>query len=309
MIVKDIPLRSIYPDPNQPRRNLSRESIEDMARSIKEVGMLQPIIVRRIGERFMLVAGERRFRAAQRLAMETIPAVILGEGDYSIRQVQIVENVQREDLDPLERAIAIREYMNECKLTKAAAARKLGIPRTTLSDWLCILEVGPRYQELVVDNFNGGDSPLTISHIALARALSVTLNDFTLQTAFLEAVLQHELSRGEARKVSDIVKQRPGTSVEEAALQVRNMREQEPEKTKKKETSSKKTTAEVLKTLEKSLRDLERILTDSKYFVTTHTKEKALSDLVEMSKLIERSVPRLFGKTLDEAKLDLGLRE
>lgn len=302
MIVKNIPINSIQPDPSQPRRNLTQESIDDMARSIKEVGMLQPIIVKYMGDYYMLVAGERRFRAARRLDFRTIPAVILGEGDYSIRQVQIVENVQREDLDPLERAIAIREYMSECKLTKAAAARKLGIPRTTLSDWLCILEVGPRYQELVVANFTGGDSPLTLSHIALAKGLSVALNDSTFQTEFLEVVLEYELSRGEARKVCNIVRENPSISVEEAAVRVRGSSEEKPEK-KDMDKSSEKSFSEVLKALQKCLKDLERLFVDSRQFLTTDAKEKALGELVEMSKLIERAIPRLFGTTLDDVKI------
>lgn len=153
MPVISIPVENIKPDPEQPRKVFHEEGIKNLSNSISEVGLLQPIIVRPVGEGeegYYLVAGERRWRGAQKAGEESIMATVLEDKDINIRQIQLVENLQREDLNPLEKARSINYFMEEAKLNKSKASKKLGIPRTTITEWLNILEVSVFYQEEVV---------------------------------------------------------------------------------------------------------------------------------------------------------------
>ncbi len=308
MRVCSIKIADIKNDPDQPRRTIKKKSVEAMARSIHEVGLLQPVIVRKAKEGYILIAGERRYQASIRLGFEEVPAVIMGEGDYSIRQVQLVENVQREDLDPLERAIAINEYIKEEGLTKSAAAGKLGVPRTTLTDWLAILDVNEKYRALVVDNYNQGPSPLTVSHISIARGLAQKLNDPTLQDEILEASIKHNLNRMGVRALADYIRDFPGISAEDAMEKI--LQKEGKEKEAPRKSSGKKdpadTIEEIASDIGKSLKALEGILQDSKKLSTTDKKEEVLESLVRINDLITRALPRQFGIDVKEARKKLG---
>ena len=131
-----------------------------------------------------------------------MPAIVLNDL-LSTKQVQLVENLQRADLNPVERALAVAEFMEAEGLTKVAASERLGVPRTTLTDWLDILEVDGRFQRAVVDNFYGGDSPLTLAHVAEARAFGARMRSVNLQNALLDAVLTYKLSKGELDRCED----------------------------------------------------------------------------------------------------------
>lgn len=205
------------------RQSWSVESLEGLKRSIQEVGMLQPILVVSEGSgRYRLVAGLRRLIAARLLQEETVPAIVLSP-DVSTRQIQLVENIQREDLDPVEKARAVKAFMEEGRLSKAEAARRLGVPRTTLTDWLDVLEVEPRFQNAVVDNFHGGDSPLTLSHIAEAKALAARLGSPGIATVLLDAALMYKLTKAEIREVARMVRENRDVSVRDAVRALREM--------------------------------------------------------------------------------------
>lgn len=222
MDVRMIPLDALDV-PSPLRQRLDPDKLEGLAASMDEVGMLQPILATEPGEgRYRLVAGYRRVAAAQRRGKREVPAVILA-ADADVRQVQLVENLQREDLDPLERALAVYTFMDGGKMSKVEAARKLGVPRTTLTDWLDILEVEPRFQHAVVDNFHGGDSPLTLSHLAEAKGLAARLGSPHIATVLLDAALQYRLTKAEIREVARIVRQQPHMSVREAVRALREM--------------------------------------------------------------------------------------
>lgn len=222
MDIVRIPIVKIRRDNNQVRKTFNEQSLEGLAHSLEEVGMLHPILVVQNGDSgYRLVSGERRLRAAQLLGRSEVSAVVLKKDAADEKLIQLVENIQREDLNPVERARAIREFMDEHKLTKVAASEKLGVPRTTLTDWLDILEVDPRYQQAVLENWNGGDSPLTVSHVAEARGLAAKLGSSNIEAILLDAVLEFKLSKAETRQVSMIVKTRGNVSVEEAIGMVR----------------------------------------------------------------------------------------
>lgn len=215
-----LPTDSIRQDPGQTRGLRSIDSVAGLSDSIDEIGLLHPVIVQRDGDVYQLVAGYRRLLAASRAGKAEIPALVLSAGACTL-QVQLAENLQREDLNPLERAAAVRLYMDKQELSVRAAAKKLGIPRTTLTDWLDILQVEERFQRAVVANFHGDDSPMTTSHLAEARALAATMQSPGLATALLDAVLVYNLTKAETRAVARLVRESRDISVRDAVRAVR----------------------------------------------------------------------------------------
>src|SRR6056297_1465203 len=150
----------------------------------------------------MLIAGERRMRAVKKDGKEKIAAVIFEEEitPKRFRQIQLIENLQRQDLNPLERAISINKFIEANKLSKKDAAEKLGVARTTLTLWLNILEMKEKYQKEVLKE----DSPITLSHLSLAHALSSKTGDPNKANQLLDAVIKHNLSRKECQAVIDL---------------------------------------------------------------------------------------------------------
>jgi ParB family chromosome partitioning protein len=210
-IIWDAPLRSEIDD----------EQINRLAESIRQVGLLHPILVKPEGDQYRLLAGFRRLKAVCVSGEKSIKAIILS-ADASERQIGLIENLQRQDLNPVEKAYAIRDFMKENKLNKSKAANLLGIPRTTLTDWLDIMELPQRYQDEIIDNFRGGDSPLTLSHVCEAKALARVLNSPNLDQILLDAVLFYKLSKAETRVVAKLVKTNADVSVESAVKAIRH---------------------------------------------------------------------------------------
>ncbi len=203
MEVKKIAVKKIKVKRDQARQDFDEEKLINLADSIQEVGQLQPVIVKEEGSDFLLIAGERRLRAIKRNKEEEISAVIM-KGDItpsSLRQIQLVENIQRQDLNPLERAIAIQRLIDENGFTKKDASKKLGVPRTTLTEWLNILDVKEKYRKEVLDD----DSPLSLSHISLAKGLSSRTGDPTKQNKLLDGVIKYKFSRDETKDIVDII--------------------------------------------------------------------------------------------------------
>lgn len=147
-----IPVASIKPNPFQPRREFSIEALNELIDSIRLHGVLQPISVRQTGENsFELIAGERRWRASMELGIETIPATILPANDEQMLEFAIIENVQREDLNPIEKAVAYRNLMGKFQLTQEEAAKRLGQKRSTLANFMRLLELPESIRERVAN--------------------------------------------------------------------------------------------------------------------------------------------------------------
>jgi ParB family transcriptional regulator, chromosome partitioning protein len=145
-----IPVEKIVPNPYQPRRTFNEASIEELARSVREHGIVQPLVVTRDGERFRLIAGERRFRAAQRAGLRAVPAVVkelAHEGDAL--QLALIENIQREDLNPIEEAIAYQQLHQEFGLTQEEISRKVGKERSTVANFLRLLRLPESVKKLL----------------------------------------------------------------------------------------------------------------------------------------------------------------
>lgn len=270
------------------------ESLEGLANSLSEVGLLQPILVKPTNGGYELVAGWRRLMAARMAGHDTIDAVVLSE-DIDALQVQLVENLQREDLNPVERAEAVHAFMKLHGLTKSEAAKRLGVPRTTITDWLDLLEVPRRFREAVVDNFNGGDSPLTTSHISEALALARRLGSPHVAHVLLDAALKHRLSKAEIREVARLVRENRDISIEEAIQAVRA-----PYLNEKEETDDsvdllphEENMRTLLFNLARSTRMLERMNHLSGRFLNEETKAELIEQYLHIAELAERALQRL----------------
>lgn len=202
MEYKEIEITSIDSRPDQVRTDFSEKRIDSLAKSIAEVGQLQPIVVQKKSDHYLLIAGERRLRAVKKDNKEKIAAVILAEevSPEKFRQIQLIENLQRQDLNPLERAISINQFIEANDLTKKEAAQKLGVARTTLTLWLNILDMKEKYQKEVLKD----DSPITLSHLSLAHALASRTDNPNKANQLLDAVIKHNLSRKETQSVIDL---------------------------------------------------------------------------------------------------------
>lgn len=147
--VVDLKINDISPNNGQPRKNFNDEALNELALSIKENGVIQPIIVQRKGEGYRIVAGERRWRAARIAGLSVIPAIVRDLSDKETMAQALIENIQREDLNPIEEASAMQNLLKTHKLTQEQLATKLGKPRATIANTLRILNLDESLQEFV----------------------------------------------------------------------------------------------------------------------------------------------------------------
>lgn len=167
--VVELPLDSIVPNPHQPRRQFNEGSLQELAGSLKSSGMIQPIIVRTVtpgSDRYQLIAGERRWRAAKLAKLVTVPAIVRDVDGAGQAQMALIENIQREDLNPLDRAMAYRALLKHLGLTQAELASRLGEDRTTVTHFLRLLELPEAVQQRV------GDGKLSMGHAKLLGGLT-----------------------------------------------------------------------------------------------------------------------------------------
>src|SRR5215472_11514124 len=139
----------IDPSPFQPRTRFREEALEELARSIRASGIVQPLVVRKVGARYQLIAGERRWRAAQRAAMSRVPAVLRDVRDEMALEMTLVENLQREDLNPIEQARAFQRLMDEFHLTQEDVADRTGKDRATIANSIRLLRLEEVIQDLL----------------------------------------------------------------------------------------------------------------------------------------------------------------
>lgn len=143
------PVASIDPNPKQPRTEFDDERAAELTASVRELGILQPLLVRRKGDRFELIAGERRLRAAKGAGLETVPALVVETDDQGSLERALVENVQRADLNPIEEAAAYRQLIDEGGLTQEALATRLGKNRVTITNSLRLLDLSTSVQRFL----------------------------------------------------------------------------------------------------------------------------------------------------------------
>ena len=146
----EIPISLIQPNPYQPRKTFNEASIEELARSVREHGIVQPLVVTRAGDKYKLIAGERRFRAAQKAGLTTVPALIkemMQEGDAL--QIALIENIQREDLNPIEEALAYHQLHDDFQLTQEEISKRVGKERSTVANFLRLLKLPDPVKKLL----------------------------------------------------------------------------------------------------------------------------------------------------------------
>jgi ParB family transcriptional regulator, chromosome partitioning protein len=143
------PLHLITPNPRQPRRSFDEEALDELTASISELGVLQPLLVRRVGVGYELIAGERRLRAARRAGLAEVPLVVVDTDEAGSLERALVENIHRSDLNPLEEAAAYRQLMDEGGLTQEALAAKLGRSRVSITNALRLLDLSVEIQALL----------------------------------------------------------------------------------------------------------------------------------------------------------------
>jgi len=150
---REVPVGDISPNPHQPRAYFDEEALATLTASVAELGVLQPILVREVGEdRYELIAGERRWRAAKRAGLPSIPVVVRTVDDVLSLEQALVENLHREDLNPLEEAAAYQQLMEDFELTQEAVAQKVGRSRSAVANTLRLFQLPPTIQRLVAEN-------------------------------------------------------------------------------------------------------------------------------------------------------------
>jgi len=189
----EIPVGAVAPNPRQPRSQFDESALDGLVASIREVGILQPIVVRRTQDGYEVIAGERRVRAAQELGLVTIPAVVRQSDDATSLQEALIENIHRADLGPIELAEAFRELLEELGATQEVVAEGLGVSRSHIANTIRLLMLPQEVQQLLAEG------KLQAGH---ARAL-LAVSDPDAQTALALRVVAEELS---AREVEDLVR-------------------------------------------------------------------------------------------------------
>ena len=146
-ILRNLKITEVEPNRNQPRKNFNQEALEELAESIKEYGLIQPIIVTEKDGYYSIIAGERRWRACKLAGLEEIPVIVREDDEKKNNEIALIENIQREDLNPFEKALGIKNLMNTYELTQEEVAKKLGKSRSSVANTIRILNLEPRVLE------------------------------------------------------------------------------------------------------------------------------------------------------------------
>ena len=189
--VAEVAIERIRPNPFQPRQEFKDEALDELAASIRELGVIQPITVRALSDgQFEIISGERRLRAARRAEVERLPAFIRKASSEEMLEMALVENVQREELNPIEVALGYQRLMEECGLTQEEVSEKVSKSRATVSNFLRLLRLPPRVQAAL------RDKEVAMGH---ARAL-IAIDDEEAQVELLEATIEEDLSVREVER-------------------------------------------------------------------------------------------------------------
>ena len=195
--VRMLPVRLIDPNREQPRRSFDEQALADLAQSIRAVGVLQPIIVAPNGDRFTIIAGERRYRASRLAELEEIPAIVRDWDEQTRLEAALIENLQRDDLNPIEEAMGVRRLMDEAGLTQEKVAERLGKSRPAVANLLRLLTLPDMVRQMLVDG------KLSAGHaralVTVDRKRQIQLANLTVQQGWSV----HQLERICAQPVKE----------------------------------------------------------------------------------------------------------
>lgn len=191
--INEIELSRIKPNPDQPRREFDEEALADLATSIRELGVIQPITLRQTGDMYQIIAGERRYRAALIAGLTAIPAYVRTVEDETVVEMALIENIQREDLNAIEIALTFQKLIEQYALTQERLSERIGKKRATVANYLRLLKLPAEVQMGLKDR------KIDMGH---ARAL-IGIADPAMQLKVYELILEHGYS---VRKVEEMVK-------------------------------------------------------------------------------------------------------
>jgi len=216
----NISIERLTPNPNQPRKTFYEETITELAESIREQGLLSPIIVRPDGDKYQIIAGERRYKAAQQAGLKEVPALIKKVSDGEARIISLIENIQREDLNDIDRASALRELKVNLGLPWDKLAQKLGLTKQRVLDLVGLLDLPEEIKEDI------RQKKLTEKH---GRALRQLLDQAEVLRDVFNFLRKEKLTGDESLELVRAVKGKPGFTIEESYNQ---WKESEPKKDK-----------------------------------------------------------------------------
>ena len=189
----EIKLSDIIPNPTQPRTEFNEEALEELADSIRQLGLIQPITVKRDGQKFVIISGERRWRASEKAGLEVVPAYIREVDDATLHAMALVENIQREDLNAIEISLGMQRLVEECGLTQEALAERLGKKRSTVANYLRLLNLPDEIQFAIKSGV------ISMGH---AKALAA-VESKAKQLSLLKRCVKNNLS---VRQIEDLVR-------------------------------------------------------------------------------------------------------
>ncbi len=193
----DLPLEKIITNPNQPRTHFNEEALKELSKSIKQLGIIQPITVRKIDENnYQLISGERRYRASKMAGIKNIPSYIRLANDNELLELALVENIQRQDLDPIEIGLSYKRLIDEINLTQDQLSNRVGKKRSTITNYMRLLKLDPIIQTGIRDKF------ITMGH---GRAL-VNIENNKEQIEIYKKIVKKSLSVREVEKLVQISK-------------------------------------------------------------------------------------------------------
>lgn len=188
-----VPLNKIKNDNNQPRKAFDSDKIAELTESIKTHGIIQPLILRKSdNDCYIIVAGERRWRAAKMAGLSEVPAIIMDLSEKDVLEISLIENIQRQDLNPIEEAIAYKKLLNEFKLTQEDLSKRIGKSRTAITNTMRLLNLDSRVQQYIIEGI------ITEGH---GRAL-LSIKDLELQYELSQKVIDENLSVRELEKLT-----------------------------------------------------------------------------------------------------------
>ena len=211
----------IDPNNHQPRTRFSEEKLQELAASIKTNGIVQPIVVRRRGLRYQLIAGERRWRAAQLAGLSKIPAIIRDVADSQLLELSLIENIQREDLNPIEEAHAYHRLIDGLKLTQEEIAQRVGRDRSSVTNYLRLLKLPQEIQKLVEDeklSMGHARALLALPSPQMQKQVASEILSRSLSVRETERMIQRLLTTGGKRKTASVQVDDPNTRTAEEKL-------------------------------------------------------------------------------------------
>ena len=206
--IKEIKVENIVPNPYQPRKDFNSEALRELAESIKEHGVIQPISVRKVEDKYQLIAGERRLRASKMANLKTIPAIEKKLDERQVMEIALIENLQREDLTPIEEAMAYKKLIDEFGLTQGDVSKRVGKSRSAIANTIRLLKLPKKIQDYV------SRETLSMGH---ARTL-LSISDENEMLKICDIAINNELTVRQLEKLIKDLKESPEDKKEDKSM-------------------------------------------------------------------------------------------